>query len=213
MAGRRGGRELTPGQWARRNGAALHLPGDGRAPAFGYFPNAKQRTTFAHLTAQAPPYDYALELRADGHAVLAFEYRPAGEDGTPGTGRSHMVQVWTPPVPALTFDTGLKSMLGSIRTDAAAYEAPGTVRTGYPEFDARFTVYCEHPDFARGVLVAPLLRWLLDDPRTPGSFSLLNSVALVQGDRKLVPTEIPETAGFLIDFVNAFPAHTWQYRR
>ncbi|MEC3979164.1 hypothetical protein [Amycolatopsis sp. H20-H5] len=201
-------REATPQEWAKRHNAALFLAGDGRAPSFGYFPNARQRTTMTHLTAQAAPYEYAVELRLRDHAVLAFEYR-TGEQ-TAGTG--HMVQTWTPPVPALSFDTSLKSMLATIKRPTTTFQAPGTVATGYPPFDDRFTVYCEHPDFARGVLTPQVVQWLLGDPRTPGQFALLNSVALTSGTRRLVLDDVDGTAGFLVDFVCALPGYTWQYR-
>ncbi|GAA4540189.1 hypothetical protein [Amycolatopsis samaneae] len=206
MARRRAG---TPAEWAAKHGAVLYVAGDGRAPAFGHFPNARQRTTFAHLTPQAAPYEYAVELRLGEHAVLAFEYRTAEE----AAGIGYMVQVWTPPVPALSFDTTLKSMLTSIKGRPAAFRAAGTVLTGHPAFDARFTVYCEHPDFARGVLTPPVLERLLGDPRTPAQFGLLNSVALVSGPRALSLEDVPSLAGFLVDFVRTLPGYTWRYRR
>src|SRR4051794_6424248 len=115
-------RETTPQEWAKRHKAALFLHGDGRAPSFGYFPNARQRPPRTHLPAQAPPYEYAVELRDRDHAVLAFEYRT--EEDTAGTG--YMVQTWTPPVPALSFDTSLKSMLTTLRRQTATFQAPGT---------------------------------------------------------------------------------------
>lgn len=209
---RRGGRQVTPSDWARHNSAVLHLPGDGTWPTFGYFPNARSRTSFASLEPQAPAYEYALELRLREHAVLAFEYGADAESTAGGASTGYMVQVWTPPVPALTFDTSLKSMVTSLRGRPDAFRAPGTVATGHPHFDAKFTVYCEHPDFARSVLTPPLLQWLLTDPRTPRGFALVNSVALESGQRRLPLDDVLATAGFLIDLVRGLPPHTWHYR-
>jgi hypothetical protein len=209
---RRGGRQVTPSDWAKRNNATLHLPGDGTRPSFGYFPNARSRTSFARLEPQAPLYEYAVEVRLGEHAVLAYEYRPDAESAAGSASTGYMVQIWTPPVPALTFDTSLKSMVSSLKGRPNAFQAPGTVTTGHSGFDAKFTVYCEHPAFARGVLTPPLLQWLLTDPRTPRGFGLLNSVALESGQRRLPLDDVLATAGFLIDLVRAMPPYTWRYR-
>jgi hypothetical protein len=148
-------------------------------------------------------------LTVTGLGTVQHPSRIMSSTRTGGTRVSRMTVAVDLPTDGL--ELAVSPLHGYRRTRAYRALAVWRFRTGHRAFDDRYFVHARHRDRARRALSAPLVQWLLADPRT-GHLGLVfhHGVLSTQLRSEFVADALDPLADYLVSVYQRIPGEVWR---